>query len=371
MSTTVPLVSLAAMIEEVRPGLEAALARVLDGGRFIMGPELEAFEAEFAARCGARHAVGTGCGLDALTLALRALDVGPGDEVIVPCHTFIATWLAISAVGASVVPVDVEPGTWTLDVAAVGAAIGPRTRAVVPVHIYGHPADMDPLAALCGDRGIAVIEDAAQAHGALYKGRPAGSLGRAAAFSFYPTKNLAALGDGGAVVTDDGALAARVRRLRNYGADARHAFPERGVNSRLDELQAAFLRVRLERLETWNAERRRIAGRYLEGLAGLPLGLPEVRPWAEPVWHLFVVRSARRDALAQWLAGRGIGTGLHYPVPPHRQGAYRDLGLDPGSVANSEAVAREGLSLPLWPGMTDAMVDRVIAGTRAFFGTRG
>ncbi len=367
MTAAVPFLSLREGIDEIRPALDAAYARVLAGGMFIRGGEVAAFEDAFAAACGTAYAASTGNGQDALTLILRTLGIGPGDEVITPCHTFIATWLAISAAGAAPVPVDVDPASWTLTAEAVDGAISPATRAVIAVHIYGHPVDMDPIMDLCRQRDIAVIEDAAQAHGARYKGRPVGSLGDAAAFSFYPTKNLGAFGDGGAVTTDDGEMAARVSMLGNYGLAEKDMFAARGTNSRLDELQAAFLRVKLDHLEAWNAARGRIAERYLAELADLPLGLPAVKPWAEPAWHLFVTRHPRRDDLAAFLGERGIGTQVHYPIPPHLQEAYGDLPVDRGRLANSEAIAREGLSLPVWPHMTAAMVDRVIAAIGDFF----
>ena len=367
MTAAVPFLSLREGIDEIRPALDAAYARVLAGGIFIRGNEVAAFEDAFATACGTTHAAGTGNGQDALTLILRALGIGPGDEVITPCHTFIATWLAISATGATPVPVDIDPATWTITAEAAEGAIGTATRAVIAVHIYGHPVDMEPIMNLCGPRGIAVVEDAAQGHGARYKGRPVGSLGDAAAFSFYPTKNLGAFGDGGAVTTDDGEMAARVSMLGNYGSAEKDVFAARGTNSRLDELQAAFLRVKLDHLEAWNAARGRIAERYLAELADLPLGLPTVMPWAEPAWHLFVIRHSRRDNLAAFLGERGIGTQVHYPIPPHLQEAYRDLATTCGEFPVSEAVARECLSLPVWPHMTAAMVDRVIAAIGEFF----
>ncbi len=367
MTTAVPFFSLSESIEEIRPALDAAYARVLAGGNFIRGKEVAAFEDAFAKACGTAHAASTGNGQDALILILRALGIGPGDEVITPCHTFIATWLAISAVGALPVPVDVDPNSWTITASAIDDAISPATRGVIAVHIFGHPADMDPIMDLCRPRGISVIEDAAQAHGAKYKGRPVGSLGDAAGFSFYPVKNLGAFGDGGAVTTDDGEVAARVSMLGNYGSAEKDVFAERGTNSRLDELQAAFLRVKLDHLAAWNAARGRIAARYLEELASLPLGLPAVQHWAEPVWHLFVTRHPRRDDLAAFLGERGIGTQVHYPIPPHLQDAYGDMSVDRGRLVNSEAIAREGLSLPVWPHMTEAMVDQVIAAIGDFF----
>jgi dTDP-3-amino-3,4,6-trideoxy-alpha-D-glucose transaminase len=367
LTAAVPFLSLSDAIDEIRPALDAAYARVLANGMFIRGREVAAFEEAFAAACGTAHATGTGNGQDALTLILRSLGIGPGDEVITPCHTYIATWLAISATGATPVPVDVDPDSWTLTAETTDDAISPATRAVIAVHIHGHPADMDPIMDLCRPRSLAVIEDAAQGHGARYKGRTVGSLGDAAAFSFYPTKNLGAFGDGGAVTTDNGETAARVSILGNYGSAEKDVFAARGTNSRLDELQAAFLRVKLDHLEKWNAQRRRIAARYLTGLADLPLGLPIVKPWAEPAWHLFVIRHPRRDDLAAFLGERGIGTQVHYPIPPHLQKAYEDLPVDRRRLANSEAIAREGLSIPIWPHMTDAMVDRVIKAIGDFF----
>jgi dTDP-3-amino-3,4,6-trideoxy-alpha-D-glucose transaminase len=367
VTDAVPFLSLKEAIAEMRPALDDAYGRVMAGSLFIRGPEVDAFEQEFATASGATHAVGTGNGFDALVLALGAFGIGPGDEVIVPCHTFIATWLSISATGATPVPVDVDPVTWTLSADSVEAQIGPATRAVVPVHIYGHPADMDPILDLCRARDIRVVEDAAQAHGARYKGRAVGALGDATAFSFYPTKNLGAFGDGGAVTTDMGELAGRVRMLGNYGAAEKDRSMVQGVNSRLDELQAAFLRAKLAHLEGWNAARRRIAERYLAELRDLPIGLPPAATWAEPVWHLFVVRTARRDALAAFLGGRGIGSQVHYPLPPHLQGAYTELPVDRAKLGESEAIAREALSLPIWPHMSDDMVDQVIEGIKAFF----
>lgn len=344
----------------LRADLDRAWARVADSGWVILGPELAAFEAEFAAYCGAGHAVGVGNGLDALTLVLRAADVGPAQEVIVPAHTFAATWLAVIAVGATPVPVEVDPATYTLDPAAAAAAVTPRTAAILPVSLYGHPVDMDPLAALASKHGLFLLEDAAQSHGARYKGRRTGALAHATAFSFYPSKNLGALGDGGAVVTDDAALAERLRRLRNYGSSRKYVHEEPGVNSRLDELQAAFLRARLTRLDMGNAARRAIAARYGARLAGKTgLVLPAEASWAEAVYHLYVVRSARRDALRADLAAAGVETLIHYPVACHLQPAFASLGFGRGAFPLAEQLAAELLSLPLWPGMGDAGVDEV------------
>lgn len=349
---TIPFLDLHSMHDPLAGELRAALDAVLTRSHYVLGPALEAFEDDFAAYCSTRHCVGVANGLDALHLILRAYGIGPGDEVIVPAHTFIATWLAVSHAGAAVVPVDVDAATGNLDPSRVAAALTPRTRAVMPVHLYGQPADIDGLRDAIGGRDLRIIEDAAQAHGARYRGRTVGSLGSAAGFSFYPGKNLGALGDGGAIVTDDDTLADAVRRLRNYGSAVKYHHETVGWNSRLDELQAAFLRVKMSHLEAWTAARRNAARAYLQGLAGLPgLVLPSPTEGCEPVWHLFVVRSSRRDELQAHLAARGIGTLIHYPVPPHLQGAYLPLGHRPGDFPAAEAWAREALSLPLWPGV--------------------
>jgi dTDP-3-amino-3,4,6-trideoxy-alpha-D-glucose transaminase len=347
---------------ELRAELDAAYARVMASGRMILGPEVAAFEAEFAAFCGAGQAVGVGNGLDALVLALRAAGIGPGAEVIVPSHTFAATWLAVEAVGARLVPVEVDPATYTLDAGAVAGALTPATAAVIPVSLYGHPVDMDPIMALAARRGLFVLEDAAQSHGATYRGRRTGSLAHATAFSFYPTKNLGALGDGGAVVTDDAALAERLRKLRNYGSTEKYVHEVAGVNSRLDELQAAFLRARLPRLEAANAARRERAARYGARLGGRnDLAIPSEAAWARHVYHLYVVSSGVRDALQAKLAAAGIETLIHYPTPPHLQPAFAHLGFRRGDFPLAERLAAEVLSLPLWPGMPLADVDAAAA----------
>ena len=362
----VPFLDLRAAIEELRAPISAAFERVLDGGRFIGGPECDGFEEAFAAYCGARRAVGVGNGLDALTLALRAVGIGPGHAVVVPSWTFIATWLAVSATGAEVVPVDVVPDTGNLDPELLAGALERRedVRAIVPVHLYGQPADMDAISALARAHGLAVIEDAAQAHGATWSGRRTGSLGDAGAFSFYPAKNLGALGDGGAVTTDDEDLAARVRRASNYGSTEKYHHVERGVNSRLDPLQAAVLRVRLAVLDEWNARRSAVADRYLAALAGLDgLELPHCDPRATHAWHLFVVRTAHRDGLREHLSANGIETGLHYPVANHRSGAYEGLELD---LPVAERLAAQSLSLPIGPHLTPAEADRVVEAVLGF-----
>lgn len=349
---TVPFLDLHSAYLELKEEIDAAVARVLASGWYVLGEEVEAFEAEWAAYCEAAHAVGVANGLDALTLALRALDIGPGDEVIVPSNTYIATWLAVSAVGARPVPVEPDPATHNIDPARIVAAITPRTRALLPVHLYGQPADLDPILALAQRYGLAVVEDAAQAHGARYKGRRIGAHGDVVCWSFYPGKNLGAMGDGGAVTTNRADLAERIRRLRNYGSARRYVNTERGVNSRLDALQAAILRVKLRHLDEWNERRRAVASVYLQGLAGSGLILPHVPQWADPVWHLFVIRSPERDALQARLTKAGIGTLIHYPIPPHMQEAYADLGIAPDALPIARQLAAEVLSLPMGPQLS-------------------
>ncbi|MGH3758582.1 DegT/DnrJ/EryC1/StrS family aminotransferase [Actinophytocola sp.] len=361
---TIPFLDLDAAYRELRGDLDAAAARVLSSGRYLLGPENEAFEAEFAAYCGGRHCVAVGSGLDAIVLTLRALDIGPGDEVIVPSHTFVATWLAVAATGATPVPVEPDPATFLLEAGAVSAAVTPRTRAIVPVHLYGQPVDLDAVFAVADRHGLAVVEDAAQAHGAFHRGSRVGSR-YAAAFSFYPGKNLGAHGDGGAVVTSDAALAAKVRLLRNYGSTVKYHHVVKGTNSRLDELQAALLRVKLAHLDEWNARRVAVAGRYLSELDGVPgVVLPVVSEWAEPVWHLFVVRAAARTALRERLAAAGVETLIHYPVAPHRSPAFAELGLGAGTLPVAERLAEEVLSLPMGPHLSTAQVYQVIAAVR-------
>lgn len=369
MNASVPFVSLSPSTQALKAELLAATERVLDSSTFILGPEVEAFEQEFAAYCGAAYAAGVGTGLDALALVLRAMGVGPGDEVITPCHTFIATWLAVSACGATPIAADVDRETYTLDPTSVRRVITPRTKVIIAVHLYGHPADMDAIMAIAREHGVKVLEDSAQAHGALYKGRKIGGLGDAAAFSFYPTKNLGCFGDGGMVVTNDAKLDRHIKRLRNYGSEVKYVFQEQGVNTRLDELQAALLRVKLPHLDRGNAARRSIAERYLSGLRDLPLTLPKVAGWAEPVWHLFVVRVADRKRFIAYLEEQRVRAQVHYPSLPHQEAAYAAAAamLPPGSLPVSEAVAHEVVSLPMWPEMTDAMVEQVIAAIHTFY----
>lgn len=361
---TVPFLDLGLLHQDIRESLDAAYRRVADSGWFIMGPELEAFEAEFARYCDVKHCIGVGNGLEALHLLLRAYGIGPGDEVIVPSNTFIATWLAVSECGATPVPVEPDPATHNIDPALIGAAITPRTRAIIPVHLYGQPADMDPINALAAKHGLVVIEDAAQSQGALYKGRKAGGLGHAAATSFYPGKNLGALGDGGAVMTNDDAVADKVRQLRNYGSTVKYRHDMAGYNSRLDELQAAFLRAKLPVLDAWNTVRRSVAAQYTRELADTGLVLPVVPAYADPVWHLYVVRSQQRDALKAHLDSRGVATVIHYPIPPHKQACYSAFAGMALPLATS--MAGEVLSLPMSPVLSGEDIAQVVDAIRSF-----
>ncbi|MBS0519004.1 MAG: DegT/DnrJ/EryC1/StrS family aminotransferase [Proteobacteria bacterium] len=350
---------------ELKPELDAAYHRVMESGWFVLGREVEAFEAQYAAFCGTQHCVGLGNGLEALELVLRAWDIGAGDEVIVPSNTYIATWLAVTAVGAKVVPVEPTPAGPNIDPDRIAAAITSRTKAIMPVHLYGEPADMDAIMALAGQRGIKVIEDVAQAQGARVRGRRTGALGHAGAHSFFPTKNIGAFGDGGAVTTDDATLADRLRVLRNYGSRVKYVNVERGYNSRLDELQAAFLQVKLRVLDDWNERRRRIAARYDDRLSGIPgLGLPRAPQWAEPVWHLYVVQTGRRAELMKALEKAGIGSLIHYPIPPHLQQAYADFALPKGAFPLAEKLADTVLSLPMGPHVPESAVDEIAAAVR-------
>ncbi len=361
-----PFLDLRPGYAELREEMDAAYRRVADSGWYALGAELEEFEAEFARYCGTEHCVGVGCGLDSLVFILRALGLGPGDEVIVPAHTFIATWIAVSAVGARPVPVEPDERTFNLDPAAVQAAIGPRTAAIMPVHLYGQPADLDAIAAIAARHHLPVIEDASQAHGARYRGRRVGALSVAAGFSLNPVKNLGALGSAGAVVTSDAALAGKIRLLRNYGMRIKYQHELPGANSLLDDLQAAFLRVKLSRLDEWNSRRRALAARYTRELAGVEdLRLPEVPDWAEPVWHQFVIRHPDRAAVQRHLEAAGIGTLIHYPVPIHQTPVYRDAGWRPGEFPLAERLAAEILSLPMNPHLSDPAAASVVREVRA------
>jgi dTDP-4-amino-4,6-dideoxygalactose transaminase len=359
----VPFLDLGAAYRELREEIDDAVARVMASGWYIGGPEVEAFEGEYAEYVGAKHCVGLGNGLDALFLSLRAMDIGPGDEVIVPSNTYIATWLAVDMVGAT--PVPVEPDHHhTIDPSLIEVAITPRTKAIIPVHLYGFPADMDPILEIARDRGLRVLEDGAQCHGARYKGRRIGSHGDAVAWSFYPGKNLGALGDAGAITTNDPDIADRVRVLRNYGSRVKYVNEVKGVNSRLDPIQAAILRVKLRTLDDWNERRTKIAARYLAGLSGLGAELPRPEPWATHVWHLFVLRHQRRDELRNALSDRGVETLIHYPIPPHLQAAYRQGAQTIRELPVAVALGQELVSLPIGPHLADYAVQQVVDSVR-------
>ena len=365
MPEAIPFLDLKAIYRASKSNIDAALLRVAESGWYLLGKELTDFELTYAAYCDTKYCAGVANGLDALHLALLALGVGPGDEVIVPSNTYIATWLAVSQCGARPVPVEPLAATYNIDPSRIESAITPRTKVILPVHLYGQPADMDAIREIAIRHDLTVLDDCAQAHAAVYKGRKVGSLADISAWSFYPGKNLGALGDGGAVTTGDSTLYDKVRVLRNYGSRVKYVNEIQGFNSRLDDIQAAVLAAKLAYLDTATAQRRTIAKRYLDGLAGLPLVLPSVPDWAEPAWHLFVVRHADRDGLQTQLAERGIGTLIHYPIPPHLQAAYAELGYAQGDFPIAERIHAEVLSLPLWPGMTDAQVARVIEAVRA------
>jgi len=366
----IPFLDLQAINARHADELKAAAARVIDSGWYILGQELAAFEREFARYCGVRHAIGVGNGLDALSLILRAYkELGAlhdGDEVIVPANTFIASFLAITENHLVPVPVEPDPASFNIDPLRVAAAIGPRTRAIMAVHLYGQLADMPALAGLAERHRLLLIEDAAQAHGAASDGRRAGAFGQAAGFSFFPAKNLGALGDGGAVTTNDSVLAERVAALRNYGSEVKYHHLYRGINSRLDELQAALLRVKLKYLDDDIAHRRHVALRYREGIHHPQIQLPSAQNEAQHVWHLFVVRCAQRDALQKHLQVHGIHSQVHYPIPPHRQSAYAALRELP--LPLTDRLHQEVLSLPIGPTLRDEAVDRVIAACRSFEG---
>jgi dTDP-4-amino-4,6-dideoxygalactose transaminase len=365
----VPFLDLAPSTAEIRDAFLTDAAALVDSGAFINGPQVAQFERAFAAYCGVSTCVGVASGLDALRLALHALDIGPGDEVVVPANTFIATWEAVSQVGAVPVPVDATVEDYNIDVDATGAVITSRTRAIMPVHLYGQMADMRRIRALAQERGLALVEDACQAHGATRDGLRAGEVGDASAFSFYPGKNLGAFGDAGALVTNDEELAARVRALREHGQQAKYHHDLIGYTARLDSFQALALLHKLPLLDRWNDERRAAAAYYSEHLAGVgDLGLPPVAADSAPVWHLYVVRSARRDALAGFLRERGIATGLHYPQPAHLSGAYASLGYEAGAFPVSVALAGEVLSLPIFPGIAEEQLAAVVQAVCDFFG---
>jgi len=347
-----PFLDLVPAYLELKEELDAIIQKVLESSWFILGEQLETFETEFALYCDAKHCIGVGNGLEALHLILRAMDIGQEDEVIVPANTFIATWLAVSQTGAVPVPVDQDEETYNIDVNLIDRAITENTKAIIPVHLYGKPADMDPINEKAQQYGLKVVEDAAQAHGARYKGRRVGSLGDAAGFSFYPGKNLGAFGDGGAVVTNDGDVAEKIRLLRNYGSKEKYRHEEMGYNSRLDEIQAALLRVKLKKLDAWNQRRRELARLYRDNLSNIhELILPATVDFEEHAWHLYVVRHPRRDAVQDRLAKAGIGTLIHYPLPPYCTNAYGGSGWQESDFPVASMLAREVVSLPMGPHM--------------------
>jgi len=359
---------------ELKSEIDAAVAHVLDSGWYILGDEVEGFESEYAEYCGTDFSVGVGNGLEALHLALLAMGVGPGDEVIVPSNTYIATWLAVSQCGATPVPVEPDNQTYNIDPALIEAAVTPKTKVILPVHLYGQPADLDPIITIARKHGLKVLEDGAQAHGACYNGKRLGGHGDAVAWSFYPGKNLGALGDGGAVTTNDAEIADRIRVLRNYGSRVKYENEVKGYNSRLDPVQAAVLRVKLKYLDEWNDRRKKVAAYYLSHLTShissdecherqriSPGGFPYVPDRADPVWHLFVVRSQSRTLFQQQLANQGVGTMIHYPIPPHLQLAYSSLGFQVGDFPIAESMANEVLSLPIGPHIELKQVECVIS----------
>jgi len=361
----IPFLDLKAPYLELKEELDNAYYQVMNSGWYLLGQQLEAFESEFAAYCEAKYCVGVGNGLEALHLILRAMDIGQGDEVIVPANTYIATWLAVSYAGATPVPVEPDEKTYNIDPNRIESAITERTKAILPVHLYGQPADMEAINQIARRYNLKVVEDAAQAHGAYYKNKRVGGLSNAAGFSFYPGKNLGAFGDGGAVVTNDWQIAEKVKILRNYGSKIKYHNEIKGFNSRLDEVQAAWLRVKLAKLDEWNRRREEIANLYNQALKDFPgLTLPHVPDWASPVWHLFVIRHPERTRLQKHLAEVGIGTLIHYPIPPHLQSAYSEMNGRTGSFIISEQLANQVLSIPIGPHLSNESVDVVISKLR-------
>jgi dTDP-4-amino-4,6-dideoxygalactose transaminase len=358
----IPFLDLKAAYLELKPELDEAYFRIMNSGWYVLGEEVNRFEGEFASYCSTNYCVGVANGLEALHLILRGYGIGPGDEVIVPANTYIATWLAVSYAGATPIPVEPDVMTYNIDPKKIEEAVTGRTKAIIPVHLYGQPADVDPILDIAGKYNLKVIEDAAQAHGAYYKGRRVGGLGDAAGFSFYPGKNLGAFGDAGAVTTNDDSLADKIRTLRNYGSHVKYFNETKGVNSRLDPLQAAFLRVKLKYLDIWNTRRRTIAEKYIEQLSDIGnVTLPFAPNWATPAWHLFVIRNPRRDLIQEHLEKAGIGTLIHYPIPPHLSEAYRDLKIHRGNLPITETLANTVLSLPIGPHLSDSKLSTVIS----------
>jgi dTDP-4-amino-4,6-dideoxygalactose transaminase len=363
----VPYLDLPAQMRPLRKEVDAAIARTLDNCSFCLGPDVAQFERDFARYCGAEHCIGFNSGTSALHVGLLLLGVGPGNDVITTPSTFVATSWAISYAGAKPVYVDVDEATFNLDPKLVERAITPRTKAIMPVHLYGHPFDVEPLLEICRKHNLALLEDAAQAHGAKYKGKPIGTFGAVSGFSFYPGKNLGAYGEGGALVTNNPAFAARARALREHGSTQRYYHDEIGYNYRMEGIQGAVLGIKLKHLDTWTRERQRVAGRYTELLADTPLQLPLQADYAESVWHLYVVRHPRRDDLKKYLDANLIGCALHYPLPLHLQKAYAHLGHKVGDFPVAEKVARECLSLPIYPELTEGQIQRVAQVIKMFF----
>ena len=362
--TTIPFVSLARQNESIRDRLDDAYRRVMDSGWFILGAELEAFEEEFAQHSEAKYCIGIGNGLDALHFLLLAYGIGPGDEVIVPSNTFIATWLAVSQCGATPIPVEPDINSYNINPSLIEDAITPRTRCIIPVHLYGQPADMDSIKKIAAKHNLIVIEDAAQSQGAKYKGKRTGSLGHAAATSFYPGKNLGTLGDGGAILTNDESIAKKVKQYRNYGSSIKYHHEIKGFNSRLDEMQAAFLRVKLSVLDEWNKERKRLAQSYSDLLQNSDVLLPLTPSYAEPVWHLYVIRSRDRNALQKYLKNQGIDTVIHYPTPPHQQLCYKKI--ESWNLPIADLLAKEVLSLPIFYSMNNDEIEKVASTIKDF-----
>lgn len=362
----VPFLNLNSAYVELKCELDTAYKRVMDSGWYILGEEVDAFESEFASYCGVKNCIGVSNGLDALRLILEAYEIGEGDEVIVPSHTFIATWLAVSQVGAVPIPVEPDMATYNIDAQQIKQAITDKTKAIIPVHLYGQPAEMDPIIKIAAEHELVVIEDAAQSHGATYHGKKTGSLGHAAAFSFYPGKNLGAMGDGGAVTTNDDLVAKKIRSLRNYGSSQKYHHDMKGTNARLDELQAAFLRVKLRKLDDWNNRRLSLARQYMDKLWTVnDLILPLTADAAESAWHLFTIRHPNRDLLQAHMSMKGIGTLIHYPIPPHAAPAYaydREL----HDCSRADEIASTILSLPIGPHMTTEQLMVVLQAVRSF-----
>ena len=364
----VPFLDLKAAYLELKQPIDDAVARVLTSGWYVMGDELERFESRFATYCGASHCVGVGNGLDALVLSLTALEIGRGDEVIVPANTYIATWLAVSAVGATCVPVEPCSDGCNIDADAIERVVSPHTRAILPVHLYGHPANMSQVNRIASEHGLKVLEDCAQAHGARSEGKVVGTCSDIGAYSFYPSKNLGAMGDAGAVVTSDAVLADKVRLLRNYGSEQKYKNSIKGANSRLDPIQAAVLNVKLDHLDIWNDRRRKLASRYAEAFESLRgIDLVSGSDEGESVWHICAIETERRDELNQHLQQAGVGTSIHYPIPPHLSGAYRHEEFSDASFPITEKKSEQLLSLPIGPHLTEVQQQKVLAEVQRFF----